>query len=43
MMKYVVDALVVFGVLADVYCKNGLADEIGNGKNIRRGKSLTAG
>lgn len=26
------DALVVFGVLADVYCKNGLADEIGNGK-----------
>lgn len=26
------DALAVFGVLADVYCKNGLADEIGNGK-----------
>ena len=27
-----VDALAVFCVLADVYCQNGLADEIGNGK-----------
>lgn len=26
------DALTVFGVLAGVYCQNGLADEIGNGK-----------
>lgn len=26
------DALAVFGVLADVYCKNGLAGEIGNSK-----------
>lgn len=26
------DTLAVFGVLADVYCKNGLAAEIGNGK-----------
>ena len=30
--KMFADALAVFGVLADVYCKNGLADEIGNGK-----------
>lgn len=30
--KTFADALAVFGVLADVYCKNGLADEIGNGK-----------
>lgn len=30
--KTLADALAVFGVLADVYCKNGLADEIGNGK-----------
>lgn len=30
--KTFADALVVFGVLADVYCKNGLAAEIGNGK-----------
>lgn len=30
--KMFADAHAVFGVLADVYCKNGLADEIGNGK-----------
>lgn len=30
--KMFADALAVFGVLADVYCKNGLADEIGSGK-----------
>lgn len=30
--KMFADAPVVFGVLADVYCKNGLADKIGNGK-----------
>lgn len=30
--KTFADALVVFGVLADVYCKNGLAGEIGNSK-----------
>lgn len=30
--KMFADALAVFGVLADVYCKNGLADGIGSGK-----------
>lgn len=30
--KMFADAPVVFGVLADVYCKNGLAGEIGNSK-----------
>ena len=30
--KMFADALAVFGVLADVYCKNGLANGIGSGK-----------